>query len=92
MNLRNAKTLATVERERERERATLYLKWEKSKNVIDKYIGKITTLFNSLTHTLFLLKDKSLIILGLISVEKKLYIKYKEIKVDMQLLHGQTVF
>ena len=44
------------------------------------------------THTLCLLEDKSLKILGLISITKKLYIKYKEIKVDMQLLHRQTVF
>ena len=44
------------------------------------------------THTLCLLKNKSLRIIGLISVAKKLYIKYKEIKVDMQLIHRQTVF
>ena len=43
-------------------------------------------------HTLCLLKNKSLKKIGLISVVKKLYLKYKEIKVDMQLLHGQTVF
>ena len=62
--------------ERERERATLYLPW------------------NSLTrpHTLCLLEDKNLKILGFVSVAKKLYIKYRNIKEDMQLLHRQTVF
>ena len=44
------------------------------------------------THTLCLLKNKGLKLLGLIYIAKKLYIKYKEIKVDMQLLHRQTVF
>ena len=43
-------------------------------------------------YTLCLLRDENLILLDLISVAEKLYIKYEEIKVDMQLLHRQTVF
>ena len=59
--MQNAKTIAGVERERERE-------------------------------SFCLLENKSLKNLGLISVAKKLYILYKNIKEDMQLLHRQTVF
>ena len=44
------------------------------------------------THTLCLLEDKSLKNLGLVCIVEKLYIRYKNIKDDMQLLHRQTVF
>ena len=40
----------------------------------------------------YLPENKSLKSLGLISVAKKLYILYRNIKEDMQLLHRQTVF
>jgi len=43
------------------------------------------------THTLCL-QDKNLKSLGFINVTKKLYIKYENIKEDMQLLHRKTVF
>ena len=44
------------------------------------------------THTLCLQEKRNLNLIGLISVAKKLYIKYENIKVDMLLLHRQTVF
>ena len=46
-----------------------------------KTLGTVHT--HTHTHTLCSLKDKSLKKLGLISVAQKLYLKYKEIKVDM---------
>ena len=52
------------------------------KNVVSLIMGKSASLFNSLTHTLCLLENKSLKNIGLICIAEKLYIKYREMKVE----------
>ena len=54
-------------------------------------IAKTLVALHTHTHTLCLQEKRNLNLIGLISVAKKLYIKYENIKADM-LLYRQTVF